>query len=57
MKKKQRKFSAFWFFILVLSVIWFLNEAGIDLGIDIPWLPLIMIIIALGFFINKLLGR
>ena len=50
------KFSSFWFLILVFAVIWFLAELGI-LKINIPWLPLIVLVVALGAFINHLIGR
>ncbi len=50
------KFSSFWFLILILGVAWFLTEIGY-INFDIPWLPVILIVFALGFFINRLLGR
>jgi hypothetical protein len=53
---KKGKFSIFWFFILVLGIVWFLTEIGL-LEFDIPWLPLIVIVISLGIFINKLIGK
>lgn len=50
------KFSAFWAIILVISIIWFLRELGY-LNLDIPWLPLIIIIVSLGALINHLRGK
>mgnify|MGYP006290744095 CR=1 FL=1 len=53
---KEKHFSTFWFLILILGIIWLVSELGY-IGIDIPWLPIIVISIALGAFINRLMGR
>jgi len=54
--KKKRAFSSFWFFVLIIAVVWLLTELGY-INIGVPWLPLIVVVVALGAFINHLLGR
>ena len=55
MKKKNiccgGKFPTFAVIILVLGVLWLLGEMGI-LQVNIPWFPVILIIIALGWIIE-----
>jgi len=45
---KKGKFPTFAVVVLVLAVIWLLQELGI-LTIGIPWLPVILIIVAVGW--------
>ena len=47
----KKSFPTFAFLVLVAGVIWLLTEIGI-LTIDIPWLPIVVIILALGWIIN-----
>ncbi len=49
---KEGKFSIFWAVILIVSLVWFLRELGY-LHLDIPWLPLIIIIVSFGALINN----
>jgi hypothetical protein len=53
---RKKHFSTFWFLILILAVIWFLSELGY-IDVNVPWLPLILIVIAMGAFINHLIGK
>ena len=52
----KRRFSSFWAIILIVALVWFFNELGY-LNFNIPWLPLVLIIIALGAIINHLMGK
>ena len=44
-------FPTFAVIVLVLAVLWLLGEMKI-LTVNVPWLPVILIIIALGWIIN-----
>lgn len=45
-------FPTFPVIVLVIGVLWFLSGIGI-ITIDIPWFPLVIIIVALGMIINR----
>ena len=47
----NRGFPTFAIIILVLGILWFLNGVGI-LKVDVPWFPVILIIVSLGWIIN-----
>jgi hypothetical protein len=47
----KKGFPTFAVIVLVLAVLWLLGEMGV-LTINIPWFPLIIAIIALGWVIN-----
>ncbi|MEK6818636.1 MAG: hypothetical protein AABY10_01745 [Nanoarchaeota archaeon] len=49
---KNKSFPTFWFIVLVVAVIWFLSETGY-INFNVPWLPLVLIIVALGAIINN----
>ena len=49
---RREKFPVFWTVILLFGVAWFLSELGY-LDINIPWLPLILIVISMGFIFNR----
>ena len=48
----KKGFPTFAVILLVLAVLWLLNEIDI-LTINIPWLPIILAIIAIGMIVNK----
>jgi len=48
----KKGFPTFAVVVLVLAVLWLLEEIGI-LAIDVPWLPVILIIIAIGWIFNN----
>jgi hypothetical protein len=48
----RKKFPTFWIIVLIIAVFWFFKEMGI-FELDIPWLPLILIVIAAGAIVNK----
>ncbi|MFH1307939.1 MAG: hypothetical protein ABIH72_03735 [archaeon] len=50
--KKKPRFPTLALILLVVAVVWFLQELKY-LNIDIPWLPLILIIVAVGMIANR----
>ena len=48
----RRKFPTFAVIVLVFAIAWLTQELGY-LKTDIPWLPVILIIIALGWIFNR----
>ena len=48
----KRGFPTFAVIVLVLSIIWLLQSLGV-LAIDVPWLPIIAIIIAIGWIMDR----
>jgi hypothetical protein len=50
---KRRKFPILAVLLLVFAIFWLLSETDI-LVIDIPWIPIILIIIAIGMIWNRL---
>lgn len=53
--KKERKinrvFPTFWVVVFLLAAVWFIGEFW-HVDFDFPWLPAIIILIALGAIIN-----
>ncbi len=50
----RRKFPSLAVIVLIFAIVWLLSELGY-LNINIPWIPVILIITALGWIINRLL--
>ena len=48
----KKVFPTFWFIVLVMALIWFLNDVGF-ITFNVPWLPLILIIVAIGGILNS----
>ena len=48
---RRSSFPTFAVIVLVLSVLWLLNSMGV-LTVEVPWLPVILIIIAIGWIIH-----
>ncbi len=48
----KKPFPTFAWIVLVAATIWLLTELGI-MRVNVPWLPLIVFIAALGWVINK----
>lgn len=48
----MKKFPTFAAILLILGIVWFLNDLHI-LTIEIPWIPLILIIIAVGIIVER----
>lgn len=51
-KPSKRKFPTLATILLVLGIVWFLNDLKV-LAVNVPWVPLAIIIIALGIIINR----
>jgi len=49
---QKRKFPTFAIIVLIAAVFWFISELGY-LEINIPWIPLILIIVSLGWIFNR----
>jgi len=50
--KKKRKFPTFAIILLVVGLIWLLNELQV-ISIDIPWIPVVLVIVAIGMILNR----
>ncbi|MCF7910575.1 hypothetical protein K9L16_02800 [Candidatus Pacearchaeota archaeon] len=50
-----KKFPTFWMIILVFALVWLVEDLGY-LQIQLPWLPVILIIFAIAGIFNKLSG-
>ena len=51
-RKNKPKFPTLAVIILVLAAIWLINDLGY-LIINIPWIPVILIVVAIGMIINR----
>jgi hypothetical protein len=47
-----KKFPAFATILLVLGVTWLLNDLNI-ISLDLPWIPVILIILAISMLFNR----
>jgi len=47
----KRRFPTFAVILLILGIIWLLSDMGV-VSINVPWIPLIIIVIAIGMIIN-----
>jgi len=47
----RKKFPTFAFLVLIIGIIWLFSELGV-ISANIPWLPIIVIILSLGWIIN-----
>ena len=46
-----KKFPTFGVILLVIGVVWLLSELGIVI-INVPWIPLLLIVVAIGIIFN-----
>jgi hypothetical protein len=51
----RRKFPTFAFIILIFATLWFLREMNV-IDIYVPWLPVVLIVIAIGVIFNRLIN-
>jgi len=51
----RRKFPVLGFIILIFATLWLLREMNV-IDLDVPWLPVVLIIIAIGIIFNRLIG-
>ena len=52
----KRKFPTLAIILLVFGIIWLLSSINI-LTIDLPWIPIVLIIVAIGMIINRYMGK
>lgn len=48
----KTKFPTLAVILLVVAIVWFFNELNY-FNIDIPWVPLVLVIIAVGLIANR----
>lgn len=51
----RRRFPILGFIILVFASLWLLREMNV-VDVKLPWLPIVLIIIAIGVIFNRLLS-
>lgn len=51
-KKRNPKFPTLAVILLVFAVMWLLNELEY-ITVNIPWIPIILIIVAVGMILNR----
>lgn len=51
----KRKFPTLGFIILLFASLWLLREMNV-VDIRLPWIPVVLIIIAIGMIFNRLIG-
>ncbi len=53
MKKHHEGFPTFAVILLVVGIIWLLNDLKI-IAVNIPWIPMVLIIVAVGMIYNRI---
>lgn len=49
---KEKKFPTLAVILLVFAIAWLLSDLNI-ININIPWIPVILIIVAIGLIVNR----
>jgi len=52
--RRRKKFPTFAFIVMIFAIVWFLSELEM-INLDVPWLPLILIVISFGWVFNRLI--
>jgi len=55
-RAREHRFPTFAVILLVVGVIWLLNELNV-IAVKIPWIPIVLVIVALGMIINRYTKR
>ena len=55
-EEKQGVFPTFAIIVLLIGVFWLLNELDI-LKANVPWVPIVIIVVALGWIVDHFTGR
>jgi len=50
-----RRFPILGFIILIFASLWLLREMDV-VDLSVPWLPIVLIVIAIGIIFNRLIG-
>jgi len=53
LKKRKTKFPTFAVVLLAIGIIWFLNAINVIPWTNISWIPVVLIIVAVGMIINQ----
>lgn len=53
---RRRKFPTLAIALLVVGLIWLLNDLNV-ISVNIPWIPIVLIIIAMGMMFNRFFYR
>jgi len=48
----QNKYPVLWTLLLIFGIVWLVNEMGY-VSINLPWFPVILIVIAIGMIANR----
>ncbi|MGY4884952.1 MAG: hypothetical protein ACP5NZ_05225 [Nanobdellota archaeon] len=51
----RRRFPILGFIILIFASLWLLREMNV-IDLYVPWLPIVLIVIAIGIIFNRLIG-
>lgn len=51
----RRRFPVLGFLILIFAGLWLLREMNV-IDLNVPWLPIVLIVIAIGIIFNRLIG-
>ena len=52
----KKKFPTFAVILLVVGLVWLMNSLNF-FQINIPWIPVVLIIVAIGMIINRISGN
>jgi len=52
----KKKFPTLGVILLAIGIIWLITELNI-ISINIPWIPIVLIIIAIGLITNRYIGK
>lgn len=54
-RRERKRFSVFWSIVLIFGVIWFGKEMGwISYSFNFPWIPAVLILLAIGALVRRL---
>ncbi|USN46005.1 MAG: hypothetical protein H6502_02615 [Candidatus Woesearchaeota archaeon] len=53
---KKNKFPSFAVILLIVGIFWLLSALGL-LTINVPWLPIIVIVVAVGMIANRMANK
>ena len=51
--RKKRKFPTLAVILLVFGIVWTLSSLKVIPDINFPWLPVVVVIVALGMIVNR----
>jgi hypothetical protein len=50
--KTKNKFPVFAVIVLIFAIVWLLEGLGV-FSVNLPWLPVILIVVAIGWIFNR----